>query len=438
MSGQQSSVGLGRRHQLHRPGQPAFPAASPSPQEPTDDCSPLTARSRPAPARQLAQLSRFSFAHLLLEPPSALRVVAEHVEARAGRREQHHACRLAPARTRARSRRRTTPPRGPSTTSPSASRTSGLRLADRDDRLARAPPAARAAAARSPPLNRPPMIGTRPRSKLSIDRSADSTFVAFESFTNRTPSTLGDELHRVLEAAERVDRGGHRRRRGAGDRADGRRRHARRPPDAARADESRRAARAARVDRAARSTIQPSSTTVPSAIERAAREQPRAARGRGAPARAPPGSSALITAQSPRVLVLEDPRLRRARTPRRSDGDRDGRARNSASPRSTDETCRSAPAESCSSRRRAASRASTSATCALSGAPMLPPTVTLKPAASSIRPVSAVVVDLPFVPVIAITRPCSQRDASSISPMTGTPRVARGLRRPAARAARPG
>ena len=54
-------------------------------------------------------------------------------------------------------------------------------------------------------------------------------------------------------------------------------------------------------------------------------------------------------------------------------------------------------------------------TCALSGAPMLPPTVTLNPAASSIRPVSAVVVDLPFVPVIAITRPRSHRDASSIS-----------------------
>ena len=63
------------------------------------------------------------------------------------------------------------------------------------------------------------------------------------------------------------------------------------------------------------------------------------------------------------------------------------------------------------------------ATCALSGAPMLPPTVTLKPAASSIRPVSAVVVDLPFVPVIAMTRPCSQRDASSTSPITGTPRA---------------
>ena len=65
------------------------------------------------------------------------------------------------------------------------------------------------------------------------------------------------------------------------------------------------------------------------------------------------------------------------------------------------------------------------ATCALSGAPMLPPTVTLNPAASSIRPVSAVVVDFPFVPVIAMTRPRSQREASSTSPMTGTPRAAR-------------
>ena len=77
-------------------------------------------------------------------------------------------------------------------------------------------------------------------------------------------------------------------------------------------------------------------------------------------------------------------------------------------------------------------------TCALSGRPMLPPTVTLKPAASSIRPVSAVVVDLPFVPVMAITRPRSQRDASSISPMTGTPARARRLQRPADRPARRG
>ncbi len=37
-------------------------------------------------------------------------------------------------------------------------------------------------------------------------------------------------------------------------------------------------------------------------------------------------------------------------------------------------------------------------TCALSGAPILPPTVTRYPAASRIWPVSAVVVDFPFVP----------------------------------------
>ena len=37
------------------------------------------------------------------------------------------------------------------------------------------------------------------------------------------------------------------------------------------------------------------------------------------------------------------------------------------------------------------------------------------------RPLSAVVVDLPFVPVTATTRPRSHRAASSISLMTGTP-----------------
>ncbi len=62
-------------------------------------------------------------------------------------------------------------------------------------------------------------------------------------------------------------------------------------------------------------------------------------------------------------------------------------------------------------------------TCRLSGVPRLPPTVTLNPAAVSIRPASVVVVDFPFVPVIAITRPCSQRDASSSSPITGMPRA---------------
>ncbi len=56
-----------------------------------------------------------------------------------------------------------------------------------------------------------------------------------------------------------------------------------------------------------------------------------------------------------------------------------------------------------------------------SGVPRLPPTGAGTPAASRMRPVSAVVVDFPFVPVMATTRPRSQRDASSTSPMTGTP-----------------
>src|SRR5947207_1974072 len=46
VSGQQSSVGPGPRHQLPWPGQPGFPAADPPPREPTDDCSPLTTLNR--------------------------------------------------------------------------------------------------------------------------------------------------------------------------------------------------------------------------------------------------------------------------------------------------------------------------------------------------------------------------------------------------------
>src|SRR5688572_4930761 len=53
---------------------------------------------------------------------------------------------------------------------------------------------------------------------------------------------------------------------------------------------------------------------------------------------------------------------------------------------------------------------------------MLPPTTAGSPAACSIRPVSVVVVDFPFVPVMAMTLPFNQRQASSSSPMIGTPR----------------
>src|SRR4249920_1351152 len=46
VNGQQSSVGIGPRHQLPTPGQRGFPAVSPPPREPTDDCSPFTALSK--------------------------------------------------------------------------------------------------------------------------------------------------------------------------------------------------------------------------------------------------------------------------------------------------------------------------------------------------------------------------------------------------------
>ena len=52
---------------------------------------------------------------------------------------------------------------------------------------------------------------------------------------------------------------------------------------------------------------------------------------------------------------------------------------------------------------------------------MLPPTRASKPASRSIAPRAAVVVDLPFVPVTAATRPSRWRKASSISAITGTP-----------------
>ena len=52
---------------------------------------------------------------------------------------------------------------------------------------------------------------------------------------------------------------------------------------------------------------------------------------------------------------------------------------------------------------------------------MFPPTSTRCPPASSIRPASVVVVDFPLVPVMATMRPRSQREASSSSPITGTP-----------------
>ena len=63
-----------------------------------------------------------------------------------------------------------------------------------------------------------------------------------------------------------------------------------------------------------------------------------------------------------------------------------------------------------------------SITCALRGTPMLPPTSTRLPAAVSMRPTSVVVVDFPFVPVMATTGPLTHRHASSSSPTISIPR----------------
>ena len=51
---------------------------------------------------------------------------------------------------------------------------------------------------------------------------------------------------------------------------------------------------------------------------------------------------------------------------------------------------------------------------------MLPPTRTLRPLERSRCPIKAVVVDLPLVPVTAMTGALHNRNATSISPSTGT------------------
>ncbi len=60
-------------------------------------------------------------------------------------------------------------------------------------------------------------------------------------------------------------------------------------------------------------------------------------------------------------------------------------------------------------------------TASASGSPRLPPTNVGRPVARMMSPTSVVVVDLPLVPVIAISVLDTNRDASSISPVTVTP-----------------
>ena len=202
-------------------------------------------------------------------------------------------------------------------TAPSAERRAEQRrrFADRHDRAPRAPRAARAARPKSPPLNRPPMITTRPWSKLSIARSAASTLVAFESLTKPTPWIAAHRLERVLEAGEALD--------GARHRVRARRRRSRRPPPprrrrsagGGRAGAPPTAAPAARRRPPRRCAIASAVTTMPSAI--AADGLSGTSRARAcAPAPPTAASSTLTTAQSSALLVGEDARPWPRRTPR--------------------------------------------------------------------------------------------------------------------------
>ena len=67
-----------------------------------------------------------------------------------------------------------------------------------------------------------------------------------------------------------------------------------------------------------------------------------------------------------------------------------------------------------------------SSACAASGVPMLPATSTGRGSWARSAPVSAVVVVLPFVPVMAMVSASSARHASSISPMMGIPTARAG------------
>ena len=368
--------------------------------------------------------------HFLLEHPAALRVVAEHVEARARRREHDRAARAPPTRTPS-----APPPTCPPRRAPATRAAERLARSADAPRRSRRPSACRDASGsrrspKSPPLNRPPMIATSPPSKLSIARRAASMLVAFESLTNRTPPTsptgssacsrpVNPSTARVIAAG--VD---------AGERRHRRRRERRRRPGGGRAAGSTTAARAARAPavRAPHDRVAVDDDAVAQSPRH--REQQLARSARRPPSRSVGRVVGVEDRPVVRGLVARRCAPSPPRTPRRSRGDRDDRARSSAAPQSTAGTSRSPRAGSCSPRRReSCPRSSRRPARSARGRCCRRPARGGRPP-RSIRPVSVVVVDLPFVPVIATIRPRSQRDASSSSPMTGTPaRRAASMRR---------
>ena len=252
---------------------------------------------------------------------------------------------------------------------------------------------------KSPLLNRPPMITTRP-SIEALDRLLRGFDVRRLRIVDKAHAAdRGHRLERVLEARERFDRAAPSRRAGT-------------PAILATV-----AAAMTSADTGAGRSAG-STTAAPAAVSTEKDHLSRASR-----ARQRKRLRIVGVDHRPVVcrLVRENPRLRRAVRPPSIRGGRDGLTTSSAARQSTDETSRSSRAESCSPRRcetcPASSRPPESSTaCRCFRRPRA-----LNPPASNMRPVSVVVVDLPFVPVIATIRPLSQRDASSISPMTGTP-----------------
>ena len=240
--------------------------------------------------------------------------------------------------------------------------------------------------------------------KLSIDRAAASTLVAFESLTKRTPpivatgsitcsSPVNPSSARAIAAAV-----------SAGERRDRAGRHHVAQQVPSRRDEPRSAAPAARRRRSALPDEAAIRENVGAGrrVERVTDLPCRALTRASASAAA---LSALTTAQSSAVWLAKIALLRRGvgRHRRMAIEVVRREVQERGDPRM--KACRWSRAGSCSPRPRARCRRWTTSTWALSGTPMLPPTSTRLPAASSIRPTSVVVVDLPLVPVIATTRP---------------------------------
>ena len=265
------------------------------------------------------------------------------------------------------------------------------------------------------------MITTRPRPNVSMACRAASMLVAFESFTNRTPpisSTSSIACSRPRNAAT-APRHRRRARRPPGARSPPP--PARRPAGAARSAARRASARVGVSPPAPRSTIQPSATVTPASMRASRAKRTTLARPRRAIASAR-ASSAFTTAQSLLGLAARRSAPSRRRTPRRRRGGRGDPALRFSS----------AAIHGWNVSAVSSWKLLTSTTWIVSGVDVghlarqrrcrccrRPARARRRP--SRIRPVSAVVVDLPFVPVMATTRPRSHRDASSTSPMTGTP-----------------